>query len=802
VTNLTGTASININGTVGATTASTGAFTTLAYTGTLTGGTGVINIGSGQLYKDASGNVFIGATASYNPLNPRFEVTKTTTDSQQQGFAAFNLFGGTTALRRPFLSLNRSRGTTAGTFTEVASGDALGTIAFGGSDGTQFVQSSFVEGIVDGTVSAGVVPTAVRVSTANAERMRIDSSGNVGIGTSSPSARLDVAGATLIRGDSTNATFTSAGQLAIKRSSDAPFMSFHANGGARNGYIQFGLGDIDIVHGASANIKFFSNTTERMRIDSAGNVGIGLTNPATFGRLAVQGDTTKTIGVRRSTDGTNASPVETALIQGFATAGASSGAGIFHLNSYANSANDWLTFKTTSGGTLAERMRITSAGNVGIGTSVPLSQCVVATSKNILSDIGDATNYTLSLRNPANANNEAIGLSFSSSITDTNVGASIYHIREGTDSFGPLVFATKPSGGNVTERMRITSAGNVGIGTSSPERELHVNSSQADPVVISRSNGTNANTTINFKQATTSWYAGAGSNNSFGFSYNNADITLESELIITSAGNVGIGTSSPGSKLSVQGDGTTLRLDGTINTSRGILLRSTGTGEGYVETDGNMHFKQEDAGRYMRFSTANTERMRIDSSGNLLVGATSGSQSRIVKSINGDFVLSVENTLSTNPYALELMVPTASANDTSYAYLICRNADGTNRAVVFGNGNIANVNNSYGAISDAKRKENVVDASPKLDKLTQVRIVNFNMIGSEQKQLGVIAQELEQIFPGMVEESPDRDTEGNDLGTTTKAVKYSVFVPMLIKAMQEQQALIEQLKARLDAANL
>jgi hypothetical protein len=66
------------------------------------------------------------------------------------------------------------------------------------------------------------------------------------------------------------------------------------------------------------------------------------------------------------------------------------------------------------------------------------------------------------------------------------------------------------------------------------------------------------------------------------------------------------------------------------------------------------------------------------------------------------------------------------------------------------NGNLRNLNNSYGAISDAKLKENVVDATPKLEKLNQVRIVNFNMIGDEQKQIGVIAKELEQIFPGMV----------------------------------------------------
>jgi hypothetical protein len=51
----------------------------------------------------------------------------------------------------------------------------------------------------------------------------------------------------------------------------------------------------------------------------------------------------------------------------------------------------------------------------------------------------------------------------------------------------------------------------------------------------------------------------------------------------------------------------------------------------------------------------------------------------------------------------------------------------------------------------------------------------------------------------MIDETPDRDAEGNDLGTTTKSVKYSVFVPMLIKAMQEQQAIIESLTARVSA---
>jgi hypothetical protein len=117
---------------------------------------------------------------------------------------------------------------------------------------------------------------------------------------------------------------------------------------------------------------------------------------------------------------------------------------------------------------------------------------------------------------------------------------------------------------------------------------------------------------------------------------------------------------------------------------------------------------------------------------------------------------------------------------------------------VTSNGNVTNTNNSYGAISDIKLKENIVDATPKLNDLLKVKVKNFNFIGSEEKQIGVIAQELEQVFPSMVDISSDRDSEGNDLDTTTKSVKYSVFVPMLIKAIQELKAELDQAKAEIE----
>jgi hypothetical protein len=144
--------------------------------------------------------------------------------------------------------------------------------------------------------------------------------------------------------------------------------------------------------------------------------------------------------------------------------------------------------------------------------------------------------------------------------------------------------------------------------------------------------------------------------------------------------------------------------------------------------------------------------------------------------------------------------------DTS-EYFFLGSSAGTTKAVIYTNGNIQNTNNSYGAISDIKLKENITDAKPKLDDLLKVKIRNYNLIGEETKQIGVIAQELEEIFLSMIDESEDFkdieiiDENGNTiiereyLGTKTKSVKYSVFVPMLIKAIQEQQVQIEELKA-------
>jgi hypothetical protein len=128
---------------------------------------------------------------------------------------------------------------------------------------------------------------------------------------------------------------------------------------------------------------------------------------------------------------------------------------------------------------------------------------------------------------------------------------------------------------------------------------------------------------------------------------------------------------------------------------------------------------------------------------------------------------------------------------------------GTTSLRIYTNGNVENTNNSYGAFSDAKLKENIVDAASQWDdiKALQVRKYNFKE-GQTHTQIGLVAQEVELVSPGLVTESPDRDAEGNDLGTVTKSVNYSVLYMKAVKALQEAMERIELLEARLDAANL
>jgi hypothetical protein len=256
---------------------------------------------------------------------------------------------------------------------------------------------------------------------------------------------------------------------------------------------------------------------------------------------------------------------------------------------------------------------------------------------------------------------------------------------------------------------------------------------------------------------------------------------------------------------------------GSGNTFVGGATSSGGNPAGYLSTGNNNNFFGAGAGGSMGFGSKNT-----------ILGNFNGNQNSLdIRDLDNNIVLSdgdgnprsycdgngtwttanapssgvrtsqINNNGNTSGnQCLGLSLGTNTNNTSSY--LIVANAAGADRMYVYGNGNIVNSNNSYGTLSDAKLKENIVDATPKLADLMQVKVRNYNLIGDQQKQIGVVAQELEQVFPGMIDESLDKDAEGNDIETTTKGVKMSVFVPILIKAIQELKAEVDSLKSQLN----
>ena len=193
--------------------------------------------------------------------------------------------------------------------------------------------------------------------------------------------------------------------------------------------------------------------------------------------------------------------------------------------------------------------------------------------------------------------------------------------------------------------------------------------------------------------------------------------------------------------------------------------------------------------------------MRIDSSGRLLVGTSSSTDAKLVVANGSEQQVSfkIDNTNS-SPVGVQIRYGT-DVNGAGNRFIDCI-GNATTRFLVFSSGNVQNTNNSYAGISDLKLKENIVESSSQWDDLKTLQVKNFNFIGDNNKQIGLVAQQVEQVCPGLVEESTDLDETGADLGTVTKSVKYSVLYMKAVRALQEAMERIEVLEQRLTDAGI
>jgi hypothetical protein len=245
------------------------------------------------------------------------------------------------------------------------------------------------------------------------------------------------------------------------------------------------------------------------------------------------------------------------------------------------------------------------------------------------------------------------------------------------------------------------------------------------------------------------------------------------------AGTFTLGTvsGSPSGVLSVTGSG------GVVNGSLTVTLaQASASTSGYLSSTDWVTFNNAATGSYLPLSGGTL-------SGNLIVNGSTNTPLKITAT---EPYMEIQSNGSTNVCGIKFLPSTGyDAYVGNYGsgklWLIAGNAD---NAYVAQNGDFFNRTGVYGTISDITLKENIVDATPKLDDLLKLKVRNFNFIGNDKKQLGFIAQEFEEVFPNAI--SIDNGYGDNN---GKKVVKTTVLIPMLVKAIQELKAEIDKLKA-------
>ena len=611
----------------------------------------------------------------------------------------------------------------------------------------------------------------IKDSTDSVDRLAIDSSGNVGIGTTSPAALLNLNVDT-----EANLGSGSEGIRLTSGSSNAQFVrlgsSYSNNSVTGPGALLYSSNKLSLRCDNGNPITFHTGSTvaERMRIDSSGNVGIGTTSPIT--KLNVNSGTTDLAAQLVSSD--------TNVFLAFKDGDASG-------NQQVQIGGEGNNLVAYAGG--SERMRIDSSGRVGIGCTptaqfdhnlIQIGNQATLGANAALSTTGQTflthnlyydTGGTLQVFNTSNANQGAI-----------------IQIREGYFAFSNSPQTTGTP--TVTERMRIDSSGRIGIGTTSPSSKLHINCGSDNTAV--QINSTDAGS---FYQAIDntgeSIFGHSGANAIIsvdpGASVSSSAIVFQvdgnsEKMRIDSSGNVGIGGTAPNYQLhvvngiGVGSHGFAQQLSITNNKIQSLLL-----GTGYTNMTINA------LGGLVGIGTGTTSlaaRLHVENGGSGNVAFLKHASSGIA------VTLKLQNNRATGTLAGEQI---SFTDDT-----------GTQR------GKITNTTatTTYHTSSDYRLKENEVLISDGIERIKQLKPYKFSWKHIPNKIVdGFFAHEVENLVEDCVDGTKDRvvtkddhdkgDYLDKEIGTEIhQMMDHSKLVPLIVAALQEAIGRIEVLEAK------
>jgi len=552
--------------------------------------------------------------------------------------------------------------------------------------------------------------------------VRIDSSGNVGIGTTSPGTRLHV--------ENPAASTT----LRLGTTASAQYLDIFRDGAT-------GAAVYNSAQAAPFRAHIWQlGGAEAMRITSAGDVGIGTTVP--LSRFTVSQTGTSTISLE--------------------SAGAwNAGVGV-------TSTGDLLFSNPLA----TERMRIDSSGNLSLGTTAGLARLRVASAAQVNAPVlGNVTNYPIFLSNPD---------------TSYGLGAGVSAVD------GRVWLQAQRSDSAVAYNITLNEAGgNVGIGTTSGIGKLGVavtgsrtigTAWDASSVLIGSPGQFSGNLGFSFDTTNGGTIESAAPGvAAYPVRLVGSDVrfltALTERMRIDSSGNVGIGTTAPGSKLDVVAQDA-IRITGfqpfqtwrdSNDSNKGFRIQTAG---------GNALFSNDATG-----GGTYTERARIDSSGNLLVGTTSTSGIPTGSSSNPGAFIESTGTLNIQRNNNNNIFLSKASGFTSGGFISFQVAGSQVGFIAESGGGTV-----YSTTSDVRLKHDIVDApeASSLIDAMQVRSFKWNADDSEQRY-GFIAQELVEVAPEAVSVPADEDA--------MMGVDYSKLVPMLVKEMQSMRARLAELEA-------